>query len=137
MPMPIGISISALFRTIVNHEISLFLETRVDQPLILSCHRVRLYPRISTRSTQNVGKISRTTGVSKRVHRSLPWLNRLVCGVPNLFYRGHIEVKEPHMVHQKRPHWPYHCDRKTEGRRTSRTLTKSMGKVDMIPPRQH
>jgi hypothetical protein len=84
MPMPISINISALLRTIVNHEISLILETRVYQPLVISCHGVRLYPRISTRSTENVGEISRPTGVSKRVRRSRPWLNRLVCGVPNL-----------------------------------------------------
>jgi len=137
MPMPIRINISALFRTVVNGEISLVLKTRVYQSLVLSCHGVRLYPRISTRTTQNVGKIPCPTGVSKRVRRSLPWLNRLVCGVPNLFYRGHIEVKEPHMVHQKRPHRPYHCDPKTEGSRTPRTLPKSMGKVNMILPRQH
>ena len=82
--MPIGICVSALFRTVVNHKISLILKTRVYQPLVLSCHSMRLYPRISTRSTQNVGEISRPTGVSKRVCRSLPWLNRLVRGVPNL-----------------------------------------------------
>jgi hypothetical protein len=82
--MPISISISALVCTIVHHEISLILETRVYQPLVLSCHGVRLYPRISTRSTQNIGEVSRPTGVGKRVCRSLPWLNRLVCGVPNL-----------------------------------------------------
>ena len=82
--MPIGIDVSALFRAIVNHKIGLILETRVYQPPVLSCHGMRLYPRISTWSTQNVGEISCPAGVSKRVRRSLPWLNRLLCGVPNL-----------------------------------------------------
>jgi len=122
---------------IIHDKISLILKTRVHQPLVLRRHSMGLYPRISTRTTQNVGEITRPAGMSKGVRRSLPWLNRLVCGVPDLFYRGHVEVKQPHMVQQKRPHGPYHRDRKAEGSRTSLALTKGMLKVDLILPRQH
>jgi hypothetical protein len=80
MPIPI----SFLFRTIVHDKISLILKTRVYQPLVLRRHGMGLYPRISTRTTQNVGEISRPAGMSKGVRRSLPWHNRLVCGVPDL-----------------------------------------------------
>lgn len=80
MPIPI----SCLSRTIVHDKVSLILKTRIYQPLVLRCHSMGLYPRISTRATQNVGEISRPAGMSKGVHRSLPWHNRLVCGVPDL-----------------------------------------------------
>lgn len=80
MPMPIG----SLFRIIVHDKVSLILKTRIYQPLVLSRHGVGLYPRISTGTTQSIGEISRPTGMSKRVRRSLPWLNRLVRGVPDL-----------------------------------------------------
>lgn len=75
---------------------------------------------------------------------------------PYLFYRGHVEVKElkptsqyfrqgaeiishahPHMVHQKRSHWPNHNDRQTEDGCTSCALTKGIPEVDPILPRQH
>jgi hypothetical protein len=82
--MPIGIAISTLFRTIVHDKINLILKTRVYQSLVLSRDGVGLYPRISARTTQNVGEISRPTGVGKRVQRCLRRLKRLLCRVPNL-----------------------------------------------------
>lgn len=79
--MPI---VSTLFRTIVYDKISSILNTRVHQPLVLSHHGVGLHPRISAWTTQNVGEISRPTGVRKRVRSRLPRLERLLCGIPNL-----------------------------------------------------
>ena len=72
------------FHAIVYGKISLIFEIRIYHPLVFSRNSMRLYPRITTRTTQNVGKISRPTRVGKRVWRSLPRLNRLVRGIPKL-----------------------------------------------------